>query len=86
MDKRLGNPLSRRTFLAAATAAPAVLSAASMEKPALLGGKPVRTERFPGWPVRDGVEEKAILEVVRSGKWGRGTGDTVAALNPPTPR
>src|SRR5262249_32876038 len=35
-------------------------------------------EAFPGWPVHDEVEDKAMLEVVRSGKWGRGTGNTVS--------
>ena len=46
-------------------------------QPALLGGKPVRTEPFPGWPVREELEDRAMLEVVRGGKWGRGNGQTV---------
>src|SRR5437660_12548295 len=78
MDKTTMPPVSRRIFLGVAAATPAVMAAGTVERPALLGGKPVRTEPFPGWPVRDEVEEKAILDVVRSGKWGRGVGKTVA--------
>jgi dTDP-4-amino-4,6-dideoxygalactose transaminase len=66
--------------MALAAAAPATVSAASLDKPAMLGGKPTRTEPFPGWPVRDNVEEKAIVEVLRSGRWGRGTGKTVGSF------
>lgn len=49
----------------------------SSEKPALLGGTPVRKEPFPSWPVQDDTEEKALAEVVKSGKWYRGTGEQV---------
>jgi dTDP-4-amino-4,6-dideoxygalactose transaminase len=40
--------------------------------PAILGGKPARTGGVPSWPLFDGTEEKALLDVVRSGKWNRG--------------
>lgn len=42
-------------------------------KLAINGGTPVRTKPFPEWPIHNEVEERLILEVVRSGKWG-GTG------------
>jgi dTDP-4-amino-4,6-dideoxygalactose transaminase len=38
---------------------------------AILGGKPVRTGPFPGWPVFGQEEEEALLRVLRSGQWGR---------------
>jgi dTDP-4-amino-4,6-dideoxygalactose transaminase len=41
------------------------------QKLALLGGKPIRTRPFPGWPVFGKSEEKALLRVLHSGKWGR---------------
>lgn len=44
-----------------------------MEKLAIDGGTPVRTKPFPEWPIFGELEERLILEVVRSGKWG-GTG------------
>ncbi|MCU6708900.1 DegT/DnrJ/EryC1/StrS family aminotransferase [Paenibacillus sp. J5C_2022] len=44
-----------------------------MNKLAINGGTAVRTQPFPEWPHWDELEEKLILEVVRSGKWG-GTG------------
>lgn len=43
-----------------------------MSKLALLGGEPVRKKPFPGWPVWDQKERKALLEVLESGIWGIG--------------
>jgi dTDP-4-amino-4,6-dideoxygalactose transaminase len=42
-------------------------------KLAIDGGTPVRTKPFPVWPVFGEPEEKLLLEVLHSGKWG-GTG------------
>lgn len=69
--------MNRRSFLTAASAVAAGAVYASGERPALLGGKPVRTQRFPSWPVFDEREERALVEVVRSGKWFRGNGEKV---------
>jgi dTDP-4-amino-4,6-dideoxygalactose transaminase len=77
--------ISRRGFMTAAAvaaratraaSAPVVL-AAGAEKPALLGGSPVRGTPFPPWPVVDSREEKELLEVLHSGKWFRLDGKTV---------
>ncbi len=69
--------MDRRKFLTTATAAgvavsPAIVSA--QNKPALLGGTPVKKGRWPGWPVFDRKEEEELLGVLRSGKWYRGLG------------
>jgi perosamine synthetase len=40
-------------------------------KLAILGGKPIRTSEFPGWPIWDQKDEDAILPVLRSGVWSR---------------
>ncbi len=40
-------------------------------RPALLGGKPVRTEPFPSWPKVASNDEKAWSEVLRGGHWCR---------------
>ncbi|HZT40172.1 MAG TPA: DegT/DnrJ/EryC1/StrS family aminotransferase [Bryobacteraceae bacterium] len=77
MKSPLRPPVSRRGFLSAA-AAPALCRAAVSEKPAILGGTPVRATRFPGWPVHDEAEDSAMLEVVRSGRWGRLNGSAVS--------
>jgi len=78
--------VSRRSFLgtvaagAAAVVRPtraAVVGPDGIGEPALLGGRPVRTEAFPAWPVADAREEQALLGVLRSGKWGRGVGEEV---------
>jgi dTDP-4-amino-4,6-dideoxygalactose transaminase len=37
---------------------------------AILGGEPVRTEKYPAWPVHDERDETAVLRVIRSGNWG----------------
>jgi dTDP-4-amino-4,6-dideoxygalactose transaminase len=47
---------------------------------AIEGGEPVRTAPFPGWPVFDEREERLLLEVLHSGKWGELTGDKVTTF------
>ncbi len=73
--------LNRRGFIAAASAAGASFcvrtGSASEDKPALLGGQPIRREPFPSWPVVGGGAEKALLDVLHSGKWYRGDGKRV---------
>lgn len=41
-----------------------------MAQLALNGGTPVRSERYPEWPVWDQREVDAVTAVVRSGRWG----------------
>ncbi len=74
--------LDRRSFLATSAAASAALAATSTssaaeDRPALLGGKPVRREPFPGWPRFDQRDEKNVLDVLHSGRWFRGGGECV---------
>jgi dTDP-4-amino-4,6-dideoxygalactose transaminase len=38
------------------------------------GGTPVRSAPFPRWPVWDERDEQALLEVLRSGRWGSHSG------------
>jgi dTDP-4-amino-4,6-dideoxygalactose transaminase len=45
---------------------------------ALFGGPPVRTRPFPSWPVFGEAEERRLLGVLRSGRWGRLDGAEVA--------
>jgi perosamine synthetase len=75
----MADEFTRRGFLSAAAAAPVVVQAAG-EKPAILGGKPVRTGRFPSWPLSERKDEEAVSEVVRSRKWFRGSGKQVSAF------
>ncbi|HTM49904.1 MAG TPA: DegT/DnrJ/EryC1/StrS family aminotransferase [Bryobacteraceae bacterium] len=64
-------PNTRRSFLAAASATALAGGPKPIDKPALLGGAPVRERRFPSWPqIRDN-DEKAWMEVLRSGRWNR---------------
>ena len=73
--------MTRRRFLAATSAAGVGLTFAAARaadaKPALFGGKPVRTEPFPSWPVFDQSEEQALLNTLRTGHWFRGSGKNV---------
>jgi dTDP-4-amino-4,6-dideoxygalactose transaminase len=48
------------------------------QKLALLDGAPVRTKPFPSWPVFGKGEEKRLLRVLHSGRWGRLSGPEVA--------
>jgi dTDP-4-amino-4,6-dideoxygalactose transaminase len=78
----MNESIDRRRFLAGAGATGAAAIAvgtasAAQDKPALLGGTPVRTAPFPGWPVSDAREDTALLEVLRSGRWFRGGGEKV---------
>ena len=74
--------MKRRQFAAQVSAAALAASSAGAaveEKPALLGGAPVRKGAMgPSWPVFDQTEEQAVAKVARSGKWWRGGGDQVA--------
>lgn len=73
--------LTRRNFLGLAVAGGAVRQAqprvgsvarlASGEKPALLGGEPVRTAPFPFWPKIAEHDERSWMEVLRKGLWCR---------------
>ncbi|MFH1738240.1 MAG: aminotransferase class I/II-fold pyridoxal phosphate-dependent enzyme, partial [bacterium] len=60
--------------LAGSTAIPSI-AASTTEKPALLGGTPVRTEPFPSWPMIEENDEKAWMEVLRQKGWCRTQGD-----------
>jgi dTDP-4-amino-4,6-dideoxygalactose transaminase len=51
--------------------------AAQTSKPAVLGGAPVHTGGWPGWPSWDKNWEPELLEVLRSGHWWRGAGNHV---------
>jgi dTDP-4-amino-4,6-dideoxygalactose transaminase len=46
-------------------------------KLAINGGPQTRVKPFPSWPVFDQEEENALLQVFRSGQWGRYLGDRV---------
>ena len=85
MDKK---DLNRRQFLTVASAASLAAAASSTipaygnvskkaGKLAILGGKPVRTKGWYGWPIWDKGAEEAIVSVLRSGNWFRGRGTEV---------
>lgn len=80
----MGKRLTRRRFVeAAATAStlaslPASRAQAGVEKPAVLGGLPAHTGNWPSWPQWRRSWEPRILRVLRSGRWYRGRGGTVA--------
>ena len=74
-----GSAVARYTGLATvlgAGAAPQVFAAAA-EKPAALGGVPVRKGKYQSWPIYDSLEENALREVLQSGNWFRGSGRKV---------
>jgi len=81
----MSRELTRRGFIAAATATATAAgaglsfggSSSAAEKPALLGGKRVRTKPFPSWPKMDKLEDESILKVLRSGHWFRGDSQQV---------
>ncbi len=75
------NNLTRRQFLGTASAGTiAAVSSGGITaygnkkagELAVLGGNPVRTKRFPSWPIIDETDEKSVLSALRSGRWSRG--------------
>jgi dTDP-4-amino-4,6-dideoxygalactose transaminase len=88
----MNHRLTRRHFLhtvsvgatglgwAATAGAPAAASASSEgEKPALLGGKAVKTEPFPSWPIIQENDETGWMEVLRGKNWCRASNDHYCA-------
>lgn len=73
--------IPRRALLRVLPATGAALTplaaSANGDKPAILGGTPARTGRIPSWPVFDAAEERGLIDVLRSGKWGRAAGQQV---------
>ncbi len=71
----MSREVSRRQFIGATTSAGVGLALAgtarAAEKPAILGGKPVRAKGYQSWPLVDVADEQAVLQVVRSGRWYR---------------
>jgi perosamine synthetase len=53
------------------------MARAAVDKPALLGGIPVHKGNWPRWPEWRQDWEPAVLQVLRSGQWYRGSGDQV---------
>ncbi|MDR2816488.1 MAG: DegT/DnrJ/EryC1/StrS family aminotransferase, partial [Proteiniphilum sp.] len=49
-------------------------------KPALLGGRKSYPEKFTGWPIFNGKEEQALINTLRTGKWGRLNGNMSATF------
>ena len=49
-----------------------------IDKPAALGGTPVRSNEYPGWPIWDDTERNGLLEVLDSGGWWQGNGTAAA--------
>ena len=79
--------LNRRDFISTTSIAGTGLAfglphfahaAVSIAKPAQLGGPKAQAGGFPGWPVFDQTEEKALLDTLHSGQWYRGSGKAVA--------
>jgi len=66
--------------MAASPLAGAALAAAAdapADQLAILGGAKAHPTPFPSWPVFDQTEERALLDMLRSGKWYRGSGQMV---------
>jgi len=83
------NHLTRRGFMRAAVAGSAALTwlgarratlafGAEAAKPALLGGKPVHQGGWARWPQWRESWEPKVLDVLRSGRWYRASGQQVS--------
>lgn len=50
------------------------------DRPAVLGGTPVRTKDYPAWPIWDHHERDGLLEVLEAGGWWQGNGNVAATF------
>jgi dTDP-4-amino-4,6-dideoxygalactose transaminase len=74
----MSDHITRRKLMGAASAglvAARVARPAATDKPAMLGGRPIRTAPFPSWPVIAENEERTWMDVLHKGKWNRLDGD-----------
>ena len=71
--------LPRRSFVGvtSAFALRAAPDSKTTDRPALLGGDPVRLKRYPSWPRSFPEDEKSWLEALRACKWWRKEGHFV---------
>ena len=84
------NKFNRRDFIGTASLAGAGIALSGLPKwsfanlqdgkPAILGGSKAYTEGFSAWPIYDETEEKALVSVLKSGKWGRLNGPVTAGF------
>ena len=51
-----------------------------LDKPAVLGGQPVRLSDYPSWPIWDHHEREGLLEVLEAGGWWQGNGNVAATF------
>jgi dTDP-4-amino-4,6-dideoxygalactose transaminase len=56
------------------------VSTSSIDRPAVLGGTPVRGHDYPSWPVWDDGERGRLSEVLEAGGWWQGDGDVAAGF------
>src|SRR5574340_36258 len=69
---------TRRTFLGAAAGGASFAASGVDGKLAALGGTPVRTAPWPGWPKISPVDEEAWIAALRSRSWNLGRGKNLA--------
>ena len=50
------------------------MSTLTGERPAILGGAPVRTSDYPAWPVWDDRERDLLVDTLDAGGWWQGDG------------
>jgi len=53
---------------------------ANIDRPAVLGGTPVRSTDYPTWPIWDDGEREGLLAVLDQGGWWQGDGDEAATF------
>jgi dTDP-4-amino-4,6-dideoxygalactose transaminase len=56
------------------------VTGAGPDRPAVLGGAPIRAHDYPAWPIWDDDERQALAGVLDAGGWWQGDGDVAAAF------
>jgi perosamine synthetase len=60
-----------RTETHSSKGSPEIAIQGAIERPALLGGAPIRSRPFPSWPVIKEGERRILSEALDSGRWNR---------------
>jgi perosamine synthetase len=83
----MNNKLNRRNFINTVSVVGAGLAmgmpasacaSRPIAQPAILGGPSAYKGTWSGWPIQDQLEEKELLNVLKSGLWGRLHGNNMA--------
>ena len=71
---------ARGTMISGVSVANGAEMTTVIDRPAVLGGTPIRARDYPAWPVWDEHERANLLAVLEAGGWWQGDGDAASTF------